>query len=208
LNPQHEWAVYSLGYVYERIANFDSAIYYYQAALQINPMDSKPYEALTSVLIVNEKYTKAESVMTVGMKYLQDNPNIFYCLGVTYLLGNKQSDARKILNDGLNLVEGKIKKNPGNGDQYAFAGLFNARLGNKNAALKAIEKAVQLDSTNEEVIMKVTRAYAVLGQKSEILKWFKRARAMNSEYDPAYLRTAMDFEKYRNDPDLLSIARQ
>ena len=208
LNPQHEWAVYSLGYVYERIANFDSAIYYYQAALQINPMDSKPYEALTSVLLVNEKYTKAESVMTVGMKYLQDNPNIFYCLGVTYLLGNKQSDARKILNDGLNLVEGKIKNNPGNGDQYAFAGLFNARLGKKNAALQAIEKAIQLDSTNEEIIMKVTRAYAVLGQKSEMLNWYKRARTMNPEYDAAYLRTAMDFEKYRNDPDLLSIARQ
>ncbi|MBI4811228.1 MAG: protein kinase [Ignavibacteriales bacterium] len=208
LNPQHEWAVYSLGYVYERIAQFDSAIYYYQSALQINPMNPKAYDALVSVLLVNKKFAQAESVMTDAMKYLQDDHNIFYCLGVTYLLGNKQTNARKTFSDGLNFVEGKIKINPGNGDQYAFAGLFNARLGNKSAALKAIEKAAQLDSTNEEVIMKVTRAYAVIGQKSEMLKWFKRVKSMNPEYDAAYLRTAMDFEKYRNDPDLLSAARE
>ncbi len=208
LNPQHEWTFYSLGYTYERLGQFDSAIYYYQSAIQINPMNPKPYDALVSVLLVNNKYTKAESIMTVGMRYLQDDINLFYDLGVTYLLGNKQSNARKIFSDGLNLVEGKIKINPGNGGQYAFAGLFNARLGNKNAAMKAMEKAVQLDSTNEEVVMRVARVYAILGVKDRMLEWFKRVRAMTTEYDASYLRTAMDFEKYRNDPDLLSIARQ
>lgn len=68
--------------------------------------------------------------------------------------------------------------------------------------------AVKHDSTNEETIMKVARGYAVLGLKNEMLMWFKRVKAMNPEYDAAYLRTAIDFEKYRSDPDLLIIARQ
>jgi hypothetical protein len=74
--------------------------------------------------------------------------------------------------------------------------------------MKAMEKAVQLDSTNEEVVMRVARVYAILGVKDRMLEWFKRVRAMTTEYDASYLRTAMDFEKYRNDPELLSIARQ
>ncbi len=31
---------------------------------------------------------------------------------------------------------------------------------------------------------------------------------MNPEYDAAYLSTALDFEQYREDPDLLLFARQ
>ena len=68
--------------------------------------------------------------------------------------------------------------------------------------------AVKLDSTNEEIIMKIARGYAVMGLRNDMLSWFKRVRAMNPEYDAAYLRTAIDFEKYRSDTDLLMIARQ
>ncbi|MBI5476249.1 MAG: protein kinase [Ignavibacteriales bacterium] len=208
LNPTNELPIYSLGYAYERIVQIDSAIYYYQTALKINSMNSKTYEALNSILLAINNYAKAESLMSQGVFLFQDDYNIFYGLGVANLLNNKKFEASKTFNDGLNIVESEIKKNPRNGDLYAIAGLFNARLANKSAALLAINKAVKLDSTNEEVIMKVTRAYAVLGQKSEVLEWYKRAKSMNPEYDAAYLRTAMDFEKYRNDPDLLSIARQ
>jgi serine/threonine protein kinase/predicted Zn-dependent protease len=208
LNPQHEWPTYCLGYTFERIAQFDSAIYYYNLSLDKNPMNPKTYEALVSVLLVDGKYTTAESMSIAGMRYLQDEPQILYGLGVTYVFMNKQSNARKFFNDGLSIVDGKIKKNPKVGDNYAIAALFNARLGNKSAAREAIVYAKQLDSTNEDVMMKVVRAYAILDQKAEMLKWFAYVKTMNPEYDGAYLRTAMDFEKYRDDHDMLSIARQ
>jgi serine/threonine protein kinase/Flp pilus assembly protein TadD len=206
-NQEHEWGPYSLAYTYERLEQFDSAIYYYQNALQKNLSNPKTYEGLISVLLVTGKYTQAESIMIAGLRYLPNDHNILYGLGITYQFKNKKSEARKIFDEGLTVCKRNISKNPRVGENYACASLFNARLGNKTEALRDIHKAIQHDSTNEEVIMKVTRAYAIIGQKSEMLKWFLRAKSKNPEYDAAYLRTAMDFEKYRNDVDLLSTAR-
>jgi hypothetical protein len=107
----------------------------------------------------------------------------------------------------MKLFAAKIKKDPQVSDYHAWHGLFLARLGDPKAT-RSFAQAVKLDSTNEEIIMSVTRGYAILGMKTEMLQWFKRSKAMNPEYDAAYLRTALDFEKYRSDPDLLIIARQ
>ncbi|MDI6767181.1 MAG: protein kinase [Bacteroidota bacterium] len=208
LNPEREGPLSNLAYAYERIGKLDSATYYYQLALDKNPMNPMTHESLLAVLLATKKYFTAESILTVGLSYRQDNYQLLYGFGVAYTLFNIQTNARRFFQEGLNIILEKINKNPKVGDLQACAGLFSARLGNAEAAVQYLSTAIQLDSTNEEILMKVTRIYAVLGQKENMLNWFKRARAMNPEYDPAYLRTAMDFEKYRNDPDLLSIARQ
>ena len=106
------------------------------------------------------------------------------------------------------MVQRKLRKNPKAGNTHAFEGLFQARLGNHSAARACAAKAFVLDSTNSDVVIKVARIYAVLRAKDEMLEAFTHAKAMDPEYDAAYLATALDFERYRNDPNLLSIARQ
>jgi serine/threonine protein kinase/tetratricopeptide (TPR) repeat protein len=208
LNPNHEWPPYSLGYTCERLGELDSACTYYEAALLKNPRSTRTYTALASVLLAEGRLVTAESVLTAGMKNLQSDPEFLYVLGVTYRLGGKKSEATQIFQEGLGLIESKISKNPGVGDNSALTGLFQARLGNTSKALALAAEAIRLDSTNEEVLMKVTRLYSVLGNKEKMLKLFARTKAMNPEYDLAYLVTAMDFENYRNDINLLAIARQ
>jgi serine/threonine protein kinase/Flp pilus assembly protein TadD len=208
LNPNNSWPPYSLGYVYERIGQMDSAEHYYRTAIKINPATANTYEALTSIYLVQNKYSAAESVMTAGIQYLPNDLQILYCLGTVYWMNNRQSDARKIYNEGLGLVKTSIENNPNVGENQAWEGLFLARLGRKQEAIKSLMNAVKLDSTNEEIIMKVVRGYAIMGLKNDMLNWFKRVKGMNTEYDVAYLRTALDFEKFRSDPDLLIVARQ
>ena len=87
-------------------------------------------------------------------------------------------------------------------------GLFFARLGKAQEALQSISLAVKLDSLNEEVILDASRICAILGKKEQMLTWFEKARNMNPEYDAAFIATAIDFEKYRQDSDLLLAARQ
>lgn len=124
------------------------------------------------------------------------------------MLGGKTSAARRAFQDGLQLVESKLRKNPLVGENHAFVGLFQARLGNQEKAIAAAYEAFRLDSTNDEVVMKIARIYAILGKKEKMLEWFIRAKAMNPEFDVAYVNTVMDFERYRSDRDLLLIARQ
>jgi eukaryotic-like serine/threonine-protein kinase len=208
LNPGHDWPPYSLGYTCERMGQIDSAIIYYRIALRLNPKDLRVYDALISALVAEGRYSPAESVAVSGFQFLQSEPEIHYLLGIAYSFEGKQSLAGREMRDGLRLIEQRIVTDPKIGENRALAGLFNARLGNRAAALTMASDAARLDSTDEEVAMKIARTFAILGEKNKTLEWFKRAKSMNPEYDAAYLTTAMDFEKYRKDADLLVIARQ
>ncbi len=206
LNPRHEWPPYSLGYAFERIGRTDSAIIYYRDALERNPTNHLTYEALSSILLALNRSADAESIMLAGSKYLPGDHRILYNLGVAYLLGGKKSLARQTFARGQQLIERQIERNPLAAENYADAGLFHARLGQSAAALADLGKTLSLDSTHEEVLLKVVRIYAVLGQKSPMLKWYRQVKAMNPEYDLAYLTTALDFERYRKDAELLAVA--
>ncbi len=208
LNPRHEWPPYSMAYAYERMGELDSAVRYYSDALRKNAANPMTYEALASVLLATRRFAVAESVLLVGQRHLPNQPQIFYDLGVSYALEKKSAQARRAFLEGARLVEVNLRKEPTVGDHQAYAGLFEARLGNPAAAVRHAQEAVRLDSTNEEVILKATRVFAVLGRKERMLELFKMVRRMNPEYDAAYLSTALDFERYREDPDLLLLARQ
>ncbi len=208
LNPAHEWPLYSLGYTCERIGEIDSSISYYRKAIFKNPKYIQSYAALASVLLATGKFAVAESLIGGGLHDLEGEHEFLYLLGVVHRLSGKRAEAARIFRDGLKLVQEKIAMNPGVADDVAFAGLFQARLGNVAYAISLAAGAARLDSSDEEVIMKITRMYGVLGMKEQMLGWFRRAKQMNPEYDAAYVATAMDFEKFRNDPDLLALARQ
>ncbi len=208
LNPTHEWPPYSIAYTFERVGETDSAIVYYLKALNNNTSSVKTYEALASVLLATGKFATAESIVASGVRVIQGEHALRYLLGVAYELHGKKPLANAAFHDGLQLVEETISKNPDVGDNTAYAALFHARLGHTSKALSLASEAAKLGSTDEEVAMKIARVFAVLAKKDSMLQWYKRAKAMNPEYDAAYLTTAMDFEKYRQDRDLLTIARQ
>ncbi len=208
LNSIHEFPLVSLGYTCERLGEIDSAIIYYLLAYQKNPKSLHVYENLTSVLLARGSVATAESIAANGMKFLNGDPEIYYFLGVAYSFGGKKSFATRTFQDGLKLVQEQISQNPDVGDYNAYAALFQARLAHIPEALSLAAEAGRLDSTNEDVVLKIARVYAVLGMKDRMLDWYKRAKSMSPEYDVAYLTTAMDFEKFRKDVDLLAIARQ
>lgn len=198
----------NLGYLYERIGNYDSASIAYRLAVRNNPRESMNYENLAIMLLGRHKYSEAESVLTSGIKFLQADHHLIYFLGVTHLwIGDSVRGKRK-LREGMLLLQSKIKDNPGVGIYHADYGLFKARLGEAQQAVEAANSAYRLDSLNNEVIMKITKIFSILGRAGEMIDWFKKAKAMNPEYDATYVSASPDFERFRDDPELLAIARR
>src|SRR5262249_40282894 len=140
---------------------------------------------------------------------LPSSHEILYELGVTYELTGRIERARQSYGSCLKLIESKIQKNKTSGSHYADQSLALARLRQRDKAVMSARRAFQVDSTNNEVVLiKIARMYAILGSKDLMLEWYRKAKEKNPEYDLAYLATALDFEKYRKDPDLLLIARE
>lgn len=207
LNPTHEYPPYSLAYTYERLGKADSAIIYYKQAIRNNPKFVFAYEGLVDVSVITRNYLPAESLLTAGLRQIPGDYKMFYYLGLISLFEGKPSAANRFLNEGLQLSGSKLMEDKTNGDLLTDVALFQARLGQVNFASENLMKAIRLDPS-EDIAIKISRTYAVLKKKKEMLDWFHRAKAMNPEYDAAYLRTALDFENYRSDPDLLLVTEQ
>lgn len=212
LNPGSEDLWHNLGYAFSRTGQYDSAVACYTESLRRNPSYVRAYNGMATVLLLRHQFARAESLLTSGLQHLsasESKHELLYALGLTYMFTGRQSSAKSVLTEGLQFVTGKLMKNRGECDYYAYCALFHARLGHKTEAIRSAREATQCDSTTEESRIKLTRIFAVLGDKTQMQKWFRLARAMNpSEYDESYLSLAIDFERYRNDPEMLMIAKQ
>jgi len=197
----------NLGAAYERLGTTDSAMFCYEKAIEIDPANVLTYENILPLLLSLERFTKAESLITSGMKYLQSSHELFYFLGMTNEHTGKREEAEQSYKQGLRMVKLKLEKNSNIPDYYMYESLFQGKLREQKEALDAASKAIRIDSTNPYAIMNRAKVAALLGAKEDVLHWYQKARFINSDFDAAYLATTIEFEKFRNDPDLLLIAR-
>jgi tetratricopeptide (TPR) repeat protein len=146
--------------------------------------------------------------MISGIHLEPSNFRFRYPLGIALFHEGKKKEAIGAWNEGLQKALVESERNPNLSEHKLSISLFNARLGNTNEALWRGKQAFALDSTNSDIVIGLAHLYAVLEQKNDMLYWFNRAKTMAPDFDEAYLRTALDFEQYRNDSELLTIAKK
>jgi serine/threonine protein kinase/tetratricopeptide (TPR) repeat protein len=207
LSPEQSMVPYSLGYACERLGELDSAIFYYRNALHLDPHFIMAYTGLVADLLAMKNVDGADAVLNSNSQYIENEPAIDYLKGIIDGRAGRERAAKKHYEAGLKTVMERISRNPGEAEYRASAGLFSAHLGNAKEAVRWASSAWSID-TSEAITMEITRVYAILGRKAEVVEWYKRARAKNPEYDLAFLATELDLDKFRMDPDLLAIARQ
>lgn len=208
LNPKHEFPWLNLGNLYEITSLYDSADIAFRNALERNPSNPRASYLYGLFLLNQKRYEKAESVLGQGLKYNPHDYDVNYSYGIALAKVGKKVEAQKVWRNGLKLAQESAKENPNISEHYKFVGLFSSRLGLQEQAIANGMKAVTIDSTDNEVVLGMARIYAVLSMKNEMIEWFKRARRLNPEYDEKYIQSDFDFEAFRNDEDLLFVARK
>jgi len=207
LNPMHDFPLSNLGSAFERTGQYDSAIVCYQRAIDINPLRENNYVFLGELLLSQGKYARAESVFTAGVQKAMSVLRLKYDLGVAVAQQGEYDRALEIWSEAMKRVRKEIDQPHPRAEDVSYAALLSARLKNETLAFEFIRRAIELDSSDSEVLFNAARVYAVLGKKNQMLEMFRKARSKNPEYDAAYLATAVDFEKFRDDPELLALAR-
>lgn len=207
LNPTHDYPLANLATAYERSGLYDSALFYYRQAISKNPLREDLYLYWGELLLSLKQYTRAESVFTAGTRQALEKDHLLYDLGVAFSLNGNAISAKKVWEEGLQIARRELQREPLSLKHLPYAALLNARLGKEKDAMYLMRQAIERDSTDSELIINAARVYAVLGKKKKMLEMFRKARSMNPDYDGNYLATAIDFEKFRNDSDLLIAAR-
>ncbi|MBI3189343.1 MAG: hypothetical protein HYZ33_01715 [Ignavibacteriales bacterium] len=207
LQPDNENPWMNLGIVYERLGARDSSLYCYQRAVELEPANMRTYENFLPFTLAIQQYSLTESLAINAMKYLPSNQELFYFLGLAREHSGKNSDAQNTFKQGLRMTQFKLQKNELVADYHMYASLFSAKMHLRTDAILSAQKALELDSTNSYAVLNRAKVAAILGEKEDMLSWYEKARTLNSDFDAAYLATAIEFEQYRNDADLLLVAR-
>lgn len=207
LNPNNDYPLRNLAIAFERTGQYDSALTYYRKAVEKNPVRPDNYLYWSDLLLAINRSVQAESVLTVGLHQLGKSYRILYGLGLASYRQGKDVEAFKMWREGLQLAKDLSHREPSSVDHLSYAALFNARLKKSTDARAFVRLALRHDSTSSEVAFNAARVYAIIGDKEKMLTMFTRARFMNPEYDGAYLATALDFEDFKQDVDLIRVAQ-
>lgn len=195
----------TLGDYYTYHAKYDSAELCLRRALRDRPLEAGLYEHLGTILLAQRKYAAAEELMRSAINDIRGDYNLLYVLAIAHLAAGHTPEAKLALQQGLRLAQEQQKARPENSSLRAVQGLFEARLERKIEAGRLAARA-STDSLNPETMVRVAGIYALLSQREKMLDAYARAYASNPELDVQYLRTAIDFEHYRQDPELLAVA--
>ena len=207
LHPTDDWVWQNLGVAYEKVTMIDSAMFAYTTAVKLNPANAEARQDLTSLYCFTGQFSKADSTLREGLRLDKSDYSLWYALGISESLLGQQRSAAESWKQGLSAVDHELRRTAKSGQATLYEGLFLARLRRTKEAEK-IALDLARDTTDSDLVIGLSRLYAVLDKKELMLKWFARAKSMSSDFDEAYIRSTMDFQAFRNDSALMELGRK
>jgi tetratricopeptide (TPR) repeat protein/TolB-like protein len=197
----------TLGCYYERKELFDEALHAFKTALKHGDYDLPARDYIAGIQILRGNLNGADSVLQEG---IQSNPQLYqlkYTQGLICQLQKKYSKANSIWRSGLESVK-RTNEKERSADEFIYIGLFSGRLGDNQNAIMNGQRAINLDSTNSDILAGMARIYSILGDKTQMIYWLRLAKRYAVDIDEAYLKTMPDFLGYINDTEILDIVRK
>ncbi len=147
-NPEFQNPWYSLGFVYEKMGNIDSAEHSYRKVLELDSMNANAFNALGYLFVeYNIKLEEAEELIDRALEI--DSLNGYYIdsLGWLYFKQKNYEKAKELLIKAKELADDPVI--------YDHLGDVYEKFGDKEKAQEMWEKSLELDPDNEEVKKKI-----------------------------------------------------
>ena len=209
LNSVHPFPLFNIGYAFEHLSLPDSAERYYRRTLEVDPTFSSAVSSLAGLFIAQRRLEQADTLLENAQKTITGDIELRYLHGIVKLKREKTEEARQSFRTGKGIIRKGLRDEPMSPDLIAYDGLFSVRLGEKVDPAAIADEVLRIDSIHEESLLGIVRLFAVTREKPQMLKWFARIKEMNSaEYNEGWLKYAVDFEYFRNDPDLLNLLKK
>ncbi len=162
LRPSIEMQIH-IGYLYSQINDFENAAKYIDAAIKMEPNDSKPYFYKGLALSRNSEFAEAEKMLRKAIEIKNDDTYYFY-------LATVQEKQNKI-EDTINSLKKALEYNPKNAMVYNYLGYLYAEMNiNLDESIELIQKALALSPSNGAYLDSLGWAYYKKGDLKQALK--------------------------------------
>lgn len=197
----------NLGVTYEKIGMLDSATAALFRAQELDASSTEATEDLGELFLAESQYARAESLLALQCSLHPKNYRLQYQMGIAFSARSAPEPAKEWWERSYHYAQDEAAKNPTLADPLLFCALSRARLDKKEEALSFVNRLTALDTLSADNMIGAARVQAILQDKDAVLTWFAKARLHDPSYDESYLKTALDFERFRDDPELLAVAR-
>jgi tetratricopeptide (TPR) repeat protein len=155
MNGKDAASMYEVAYIYMLTNQSDQALFFIESACQIDKENVWYQQLLASVLVENQKYSKALATYEKLLELDPFNQDWFFEIARSYLLSGQPKNAIKTYNRlekiiGLNEPLIQQKKN------------ILLEIGDKKGAINEIKKLLELDSTNLQALNDLAQTYSLL----------------------------------------------
>ena len=197
LDPAYPKIWSNLGSSFERTDDIDTAITYFQKAIQLAPsstIDEHIY--LVCDLLFRNRNIEAVRSLDHDILLFGDDYRARYFLGVAYQRSGNLSLARAQWETGRAKAKLCVTQSAEDYQAKLYVILFNAVLdANRGSVRSEIPKLPQ-DSLGGEDLTTLSRIYAVLGDERSAFKLIAKVRSKGGDFDRVYFMLLPEFKPY------------
>jgi eukaryotic-like serine/threonine-protein kinase len=194
IEPDNVFILRDLGAAYHAVGRDDDAIAALQRALTIKPT-ADAYNNLGTILFYQGKYDQSVPAFEKAAALMDNDYQSWGSLADAYRWSTTQKDkAKAAYQTAIRLIRQEITKNPQQMDLRGQLALYLAKIGDKNAALQALQSIDPAHVTDPQVLYNVATVYELCGERNQ---------ALNSLL--AAVKAGQDLHDIQNDPELVSL---
>lgn len=180
LEPQLAEALAGRAMLFCADSKFDEAIRYARRALALKHDCDGAYLALGRALFLSDRFEEAADIADRAIEASGDDYNVYIPFNMAIERLGRSEKVRQLEAKLMQALEEQIRHVPEDARAWILTASNNARRGNREPAMRALQKATALRPSDGIIIYNAACTYGTLGMKAEALALLKRLRGISS----------------------------
>lgn len=203
--PGNAWGYFYLGSAYLGLDSLSQAETALRKTYEINPDFLMSTYRLVQTYRLQGRYNEAIDILKKTLNKHQDETSPKYDLGINYESVGNKDEALKYYSEFKKIATEEWKKTyPDMPETYLAIGAITARLGDMESSQKALQKAIEMDSTKHE---KFAELLCLQGKIPEAID--ETEKALKKGYrDIVWLKINPDYQALQNEPRFHDLLKQ
>ena len=178
ITPDNAVAYFNLGAFYLEMGNpedYPAAERALEKSLSLSP----GYQAYTNLALLylhQMRYADAAAMSGKALALNDTDPLTWVYANLAFRWQNETSKAAEASAHIEKLAEASLSVDPRNGESQSFLGLALAQQGMRENAAPHLRTALALSPTDDQVVVNVIEAYAIMGDDAEAVRTMQKAR--------------------------------
>ncbi len=202
-SPDNNRGYYNLGAMLLLEGQYEDSVKASKRSIELRPTMSA-YSNLGTAYFYLHRYPDAVAAFDKARELDdQDYMNWGNLGDALYWSPNRRAEAAAAYRRAIELGRARLQVNPKDANARSYVADYSAMVGDTHTATLEIQKALDLDVKDPDILFRAALVYNQLGDQRQTLDWLKKAVAAN--FSRTTVRDTPDFDHLKSDPTFKAI---